>query len=123
FHAAPFTRLSETTHKWNPLSASKSLRIRPTNTSFFSSALNGVGYVWVLGSSSKTIPSPLLIVFLNVSTDTFGSSISTKTLSEREETTGNLTQVAATPNVGSCVIFFVPLIIFSSSFVNPVLQI
>lgn len=43
FQAAPFNRLSETTHIWNPLSTSTSLRIRPTNVSFFPTDSRAVG--------------------------------------------------------------------------------
>ena len=39
FQAAPFNKLSETTHKWKPFSTSKSLRIRPTNTSLLPTAI------------------------------------------------------------------------------------
>ena len=43
FHAAPFNKLSETTHKWKPLSTSTSLRIRPTNVSFLPILINACG--------------------------------------------------------------------------------
>src|SRR5690606_7982066 len=77
FQAAPFTKLSVTTHMWNALSLSKSLRILPTNTSFLSCAASGVGYVCVAGSSCKMIPLPLAIVSFISSTEIFAVFVST----------------------------------------------
>lgn len=43
FHAAPFNRLSDTTHIWKPFSSSRSLRIRPMKTSLLPTQSAGIG--------------------------------------------------------------------------------
>src|SRR6187200_726882 len=54
--AAPFLRLSETTHMFKVFGCVSSLLNLPTNTSSLSCASIGIGYCCVEGSSTNTTP-------------------------------------------------------------------
>ena len=64
FVAAPFLKLSLTTHIFSELACDSSLLILPTKTSSLPFANIGIGYMFTSGLSCKVTPSVLFRSFL-----------------------------------------------------------
>ena len=73
--------------------------MRPTNTSSEPAASSGVGYAWLAGSSTTTMPSRSISRSRSSSGD-IGRVVSTQTASEWPVTTGTRTQVTRHAQVG-----------------------
>src|SRR4051812_4950362 len=114
--AAPFRRLSATTHRWKVRGRSGSLRTRPTKTSLRPAISCGVGKP----SGPPAIRIPGNTTSARRSESSVSSrSVSTVTCTLWPTSTGTRTQVAATGRSGSARILRVSPIILRSSPVQP----